>query len=616
MQFYRIINRKQGNANRNGSIGARDLSLASRIGDQPGQWQGLPPVSVALLSLLIIALGLLGSFWFTVQASGHDEPTQIEIAGAVVTAPASPDGIGNWQVRTTNATLYTVVAAANTEFKDGKIPQQNQPVKLRGKLEGDHLIAAERIEVLASEEGNEVTLKGILLSAPVGGTGAWLIQNTAALTYTLIANNATRLDDGTPAPGAWIEVRGQWQPDGTLLATRIRLDNHAVNQVIVRLAEGVISETWASNYQLIPLQTLLASGNIHLFKTGEDQERSIVEALNHNDTKVIWAELNYVGGIPEGHGYKTWHWGGDDPSGYVNQNAFAQVNLTSQSADQGAGVVIAVLDTGVDLTHPALKDHLLSGRDMVSDDGIAQDEEGGLGWGHGTHVAGIIAKVAPQSMIIPVRVLDSDGRGNIFTLAYAIEWAVNQGADVINLSLGAESNSRVLQDTIQKALDQGVVVVAAAGNTSTDAPQFPASYRGVIAVTAVDGDNRKADFANYGAAWVDIAAPGVGITSTMIGPLGSGYASWSGTSMSTGFVSGAIALVRQALPNASPAEITAQLIRHNRNLDELNPTYTGKLGGLLDVGATLADTPTPAPSPTPPNPTGDTQKVYLPLTRR
>ena len=443
------------------------------------------------------------------------------------------------------------------------------------------------------------------------------------MTYTLLVNSATRLDNGVPALGSWLEVRGQWQSNNTFLAKRIRSDDHVVNQVIVRLADGVLSTTVASQYGLLPLQTLLASGNIHLMQTNEDQESNVLDQLRADTGKVIWAELNYAGGIPEGSGYKTWHWGGDDPSTYINQGAFAQVNLTGQSRWQGTGVIIAVLDTGVDLAHPALQGRLLTGYDMVDDDAVPNDDGDGVGWGHGTHVTGILAKIAPQSQILPVRVLDTDGRGNIFTLAYAIEWAVAQGADVINLSLGAEGDSRILHDTIQRVLDQGVIVVAAAGNSNTSTPQYPATYPGVIAVTAVDGVNQKADFANYGAQWVDMAAPGVGITSTMVGPLGSGYASWSGTSMSAPFVSGAVALLRQALPAVPAAEIAARFTSHSQNLDTQNPSYTGQLGGLLNIDATLADAPvvtptptSPAPTPTAPPPTTYRQKLFLPLTRR
>jgi subtilisin family serine protease len=585
---------------------------------------------LALLWLLLFLLLFVGAFGLTMEGASSEELPKIEIYGTVVTAPSAPSGQGAWQIRADNQRLYTVLATAATEFKKG-IPKPNQAVRLKGTLDTLQQIKAQEIELL-TEGGREVRLKGVLLRVPdnAAGIGIWVVQGRANLTYTLLVNSATRLDDGVPSLGSWLEVRGQWQQDNTFLAKRIRSDDHVVNQVIVRLADGVLSTTVASQYGLLPLQTLLASGNIHLMQTNEDQESNVLDQLRADSGKVIWAELNYAGGIPEGSGYKTWHWGGDDPSAYINQGAFAQVNLTGQSPWQGTGVIIAVLDTGVDLAHPALQGRLLTGHDMVDDDAVPNDDGDGVGWGHGTHVTGILAKIAPQSQILPVRVLDTDGRGNLFTLAYAIEWAVAQGADVINLSLGAEGDSRILHDTIQRVLDQGVIVVAAAGNSNTSTPQYPATYPGVIAVTAVDGANQKADFANYGAQWVDMAAPGVGITSTMVGPLGSGYASWSGTSMSAPFVSGAVALLRQALPSASPAEIAERFTSHSQNLDTQNPTYSGQLGGLLNIGATLADDPvvtptptspaptptSPAPTPTAPPPTTYRQKLFLPLTRR
>ncbi|MCB0186579.1 MAG: S8 family serine peptidase, partial [Caldilineaceae bacterium] len=265
------------------------------------------------------------------------------------------------------------------------------------------------------------------------------------------------------------------------------------------------------------------------------------------------------------------------------------------------------------------------GYDMVDDDADPEDEGDGVGWGHGTHVAGIIAQVSPQSKLLPVRVLNSNGRGNTFALAYAIEWSVAQGADVINLSLGADTNSRVLNDVISDAVAHGVIIVAAAGNVNSNEPQYPASLPGVFSVTAVDERNAKADFASYGAGWVDIAAPGVGITSTIVGPFGSGYASWSGTSMATGFVSGAAALMRQQQPQASVATIEKTFTTHTRDLDTVNPTYAGQLGGLLDVAAALAvddpvATPTPAPTPTPtptsPDPTAGEVQLFLPYVQR
>ena len=163
---------------------------------------------------------------------------------------------------------------------------------------------------------------------------------------------------------------------------------------------------------------------------------------------------------------------------------------------------------------------------------------------------------------------------------------------MINLSLGADFDSAVLSDTLTAAQDAGVIVVAAVGNDNHSAPQFPAFHPAVLGVTAVDGANVKAGFANYGAGWVDLAAPGVGIHSTFTSTTvtgGSGYAIWSGTSMATPFVAGAAALARQKLPAATAAEIGQLLVTHGANIDATNPAHTGQVGRLLDIAATLSD---------------------------
>jgi serine protease len=132
-------------------------------------------------------------------------------------------------------------------------------------------------------------------------------------------------------------------------------------------------------------------------------------------------------------------------------------------------------------------------------------------------------------------------------------------------------------------------VVAAAGNDDTDLVQYPAGYEGVISVTAIDGGYLKAPFANYGRGWVDIAAPGVGIMSTMINDEGAGYASWSGTSMSTAFVSGAAALVigKTLEPSIATSDIDSHLWNSGKEIDTFNPTYAGQLGRLLNVNGAL-----------------------------
>lgn len=576
------------------------LSLRLRLNAGYAGYRWLP-----IGNALVMALGCCLVLWLGVLATdlGAGNDNHGEIRGVVVAQPNHPAGIGEWQVRGQSGRIYRVTADDETSF-DPAPPAPGDAVKVKGEWVTNAWLRAEEFDREEDDHSPGDEIRGILLTAPVGGIGEWQIQTARQLTITVVVDNLTRLDDGVPAPDSWLEVRGQWLPGNRFQATRVRIDDHELSEVIVRLRTGVSSATVASRYELVPRKTLLASGNIYLFATREDEEEALPAQMNE-DPDVVWAELNYVGGIPQGHGYKTWRWGGEDDSGYINQAAFSQINLAGAlEQEQGAGMIIAVLDTGIDLAHPAFAGRLRSGYDMVADDNAPQDEGDGLGWGHGTHISGIIAQVSPQSQLLPVRVLDTNGRGNIFTLAYAIEWAAQQGADVINLSLGAENDSQVLQDTIANVIAQGIIVVAAAGNLDSAAPQYPASYPHVLSVTAVDAAGVKADFASYGVDWVDLAAPGVGITSTMISSLGSGYASWSGTSMAAGFVSGAAALVRHRLPAASVAMIETHFTTHAGNLNSQNPNYTNQLGGLLDVGAAVQSASAPAGTPTPTPPAG------------
>jgi subtilisin family serine protease len=133
-----------------------------------------------------------------------------------------------------------------------------------------------------------------------------------------------------------------------------------------------------------------------------------------------------------------------------------------------------------------------------------------------------------------------------------------------------------------------VSVVAAAGNSNTSVLHYPAAYSAVVAVTAVGETKTKAPFANYGS-WIDVAAPGVGITSTIVTAQGSGYATWSGTSMATPFVSGAIALLRQKFPEKQVRELHQRLQTRSEVIDEQNIPYPGLLGTFLHVEAAMAE---------------------------
>ncbi|HEX8185114.1 MAG TPA: S8 family serine peptidase, partial [Blastocatellia bacterium] len=260
----------------------------------------------------------------------------------------------------------------------------------------------------------------------------------------------------------------------------------------------------------------------------------------------------------------------------------------AQTVTRGAGMTVAVLDTGVDATHAALAGKLVPGYDFVDADTDPSEvgtHEQNPTYGHGTHVAGLIALAAPDAKIRPLRVLDQDGVGNAWTLAKAIAFAMdpdsnpstNDGADVINLSLSTVERSRLVRDVIKAAIcndnlrtqssgdlpcfspiGRGAVVVAAAGNDASSTREYPAGegLGGSIAVGASTQADSLAAFSNFGS-WVSVAAPGDRILSSVPG---GGYGTWSGTSMATPLVAGEAALVRAAFPSLKPAKIVQRII--------------------------------------------------------
>ena len=221
----------------------------------------------------------------------------------------------------------------------------------------------------------------------------------------------------------------------------------------------------------------------------------------------------------------------------------------------GAGVIVAVVDTGVRGDHEDLAGVVLPGLDLVGNSDGRVDPNG-----HGTHVAGVIAAstgngrgvagAAPGVRILPVRVLAADGSGQSSDVAAGVVWAVQHGARVVNLSLGGTIPSEGMLDAITYADANGVLVVAAGGNGGAGAnePIYPAAYEPAVAVAAVDANRVRASFSSSGT-YIDVAAPGVGVVSTYNSAVNA-YASSSGTSMAAPYASAAAALVVAANPAA------------------------------------------------------------------
>jgi thermitase len=200
---------------------------------------------------------------------------------------------------------------------------------------------------------------------------------------------------------------------------------------------------------------------------------------------------------------------------------------------KGSGVKVAVVDTGIVAKHPDINGKVVAQEDAVNNDAVAEDDD----LAHGTHVAGTVAALTnngrgvaggcPKCSLLVAKAGDYKGLTDA-DVVEGIYWSVQNGAKVINLSLGGPGNSWALERAVNYAWNNGVVVVAAAGNQNTSTPYYPSGYGNVISVAATDKSDEKASFSNYGK--VDVAAPGVGIVSTVSGKW---YAAYSGTSMAS-----------------------------------------------------------------------------------
>ncbi|WP_026889420.1 S8 family peptidase [Clostridium beijerinckii] len=222
-------------------------------------------------------------------------------------------------------------------------------------------------------------------------------------------------------------------------------------------------------------------------------------------------------------------------------------------------IKVAVLDTGVDYTHPDLKNRVLKskGYNFVDNNSDTMDDNG-----HGTHVSGIIAANTNDNIgiagidgtldvkIIPVKVLDSNGEGEVNDIVKGIKYAADNGADIINLSFGANEKSKSIAEAISYAKSKGTFVVAAAGNDNEDSDNISPAGDGAFTVAAMSYNYKKASFSDYGNC-IKVSAPGVEILSTVPG----GYEAWDGTSMAAPVVTGIAAMVKAEDPNLSPSQI-------------------------------------------------------------
>lgn len=253
-------------------------------------------------------------------------------------------------------------------------------------------------------------------------------------------------------------------------------------------------------------------------------------------------------------------------------------------------VLVAVVDTGIDYTHPDLAPNYVPlGYDWVNNDTDPMDDNG-----HGTHCAGIIAAVLNNSVgiaglaqvrVMAEKVLNNAGVGYDDWVANGIIHATDMGANIISISLGGYGDSQLVHDAVTYAYQHGVLLIAAAGNDNTECELYPAAYPEVVAVTATDNNDSPAWFTNFGD-WVELAAPGVDVYSTY---LNDSYQSMSGTSMAAPQVAGVAALIWSQFPNMTRDQVRAQL---RRTTDDLGSPGFDEVYGYGRINAKKAVTQT------------------------
>ena len=362
-------------------------------------------------------------------------------------------------------------------------------------------------------------------------------------------------------------------------------------QLLVRYQPGTSGAQIAaaeSEAGATPAATIDALG-VRVLRVPEDRAERALEALSRNP-HVEFAERDAIAhatAITPNDTYWSKQWG------TVKMATPTAWDTTTGSSS----VVVAVVDTGVETSHPDLQGAFLAGYDFVNRDSNPADDQG-----HGTMVSGVIAArgnnatgVAGQCWkcsILPVKVLDAGGSGSYSNVASGITYAADRGARVINLSLGGASASSTLASAVSYAANKGALLVAAAGNAGTSAMNYPAAYEPTIAVAASDSRDARYSWSSYGS-WVEVAAPGCDYTTK----LGATYGEPCGTSFASPMTAGVAGLMLSANPSATASTLRSAL------LSTADPVGTwvarGRVNAAKAVAAVAGTAPVPAPAPSP-----------------
>jgi thermitase len=371
------------------------------------------------------------------------------------------------------------------------------------------------------------------------------------------------------------------------------------NEVVVRLQAGTSPQAYAQRHGL---QLVLNIGlDMYIFRSTARSPQQL-----RSDRSTRWAEPNYRISLPRDTGRPA-------PATVAPRNPEtgpndpllpAQYNFSIMGVDKvwpvqkgSPDVVVAVIDSGIDGSHPEFQGQLVPGWDLTAK---VPGPGGNVdGYGHGTHVAGVIGALANNGLgvaglasgckLMPVRIFNDFGHSTSGISAAAIVWAIDHGAKVINASWGSPMQSQADKDALRYAIEKGVVFVTAVGNSGkNDTEYYPGAAPEAIGVSATTDIDTWASFSTFGP-WVDVAAPGKGILSTY--PVAKG--SWrimEGTSMASPAVAAAAALVRSQYPHWSAEQVRAQLERTAKDvIMNGKDDYAGH--GRVDIARAVLEAP-------------------------